>query len=126
MDKLVDIKDFTQVPDVSLYIFLSLTLFVLLVLVFAGLKLYKYLKSKGKSDKEKAKEILQNLDFKNAKLCAYTITKYAPFLVENDASSDMLEELTNSLSKYKYQKNVPEFNQKDKEMFKTFMDLCNA
>lgn len=126
MDKLVDIKDFAQIPDFSLYMFVGILLFGFLVLVFIGLKIYKYFKVKTKSEKQIAKEMLENLDFSNAKKSAYTISKFAPILVENEASKDLLLKLQPLLAKYKYQKNVPDFSQKDKEKFNTFMKVCNV
>ncbi len=126
MEKLVDIKDFVHVSDNSLYIFLALCIFGLLSLVFVAYKIFYMYKKRGKSQRQKAKEILEKLDFKDAKKSAYTISKYALFVAKDDMQKEFLSELNKELLKYKYQKNVPTFSQKDKEKFKTFMDLCDV
>lgn len=126
MDKLVDIKGFVDIPDASLYIFLAIVIFTILVLIFLGLKIYRYFSNSKKDLKLISREKLTNLDFKNSKDTAYTISKYAPFLVENDAQKEFLDEFLQSLAIYKYQKTVPEFTKEDMEKLKTFMDLCNV
>lgn len=126
MEKLADIKGFVQIEDVSFYIFLAILAFIVLVLIFVGFKIYDYLKNKGKSKKQIAKENLENLDFKDSKKSAYTISKFAPYLLEDEGQKDMFKKLEKTLIKYKYQKNVPDFSDEDKKVFKTFMDLCNV
>lgn len=126
MDKLIDIKGFVDVPDVSLYLFLAILIFAFLLLIFAGLKAYKYFKTKGKNPKDIAKKKLSNLDFKDAKKAAYAISKYGLDLAQNDNQKEFLDELSRDLAKYKYQKNVPEFADEDKKRLKTFMELCDA
>lgn len=126
MDKLVDIKGFVEVFDISFYLFLGTLTLIFLILIFSSLKIYKYFKTKEQSSTKKAKEKLKNLDFTNPKKAAYTISKYAPILATNELRKDLLSELTQELSKYKYQKNVPNFTTKDREKFNIFLEVCNA
>lgn len=125
MDKLVEIKDFAQISDSSFYIFLAIVASVLLILVFLGYKIYRYFTKRVKSHKQIAKENLENLDFTNSKKSAYTISKFTPYLLEDDGQRDMFKKLEKALIKYKYQKDVPAFLDEDKRLFNTLMDLCN-
>ncbi|PID48153.1 MAG: hypothetical protein CR967_01310 [Proteobacteria bacterium] len=126
MEEFVDIKDFVLVDDFSFYWFLALCFFGVLLLFFILYKLFYIFKKRGKSKLAIAKENLQKLDFIDPKKTAYTISKNAPLLAQNDMQKEFLEELNASLSKYKYQKNVPSFSEEDKDRFKTFMDLCDV
>ncbi len=126
MEKLVDIKDFVEVVEPSLYIFIALCIVVALVLMFAFYKLFSLFKKRAKSTEVLAKEALQDLDFKDAKKTAYAISKNALVLAKSDMQKEFLDELNQALVKYKYQKNVPSFSDKDKEKFETFMELCDA
>lgn len=125
MEKLVDIKDFVQISDSSFYIFLAIVAFVLLILALLGYKIYRYFAKKSKSEKQIARENLEKLDFKYSKKSAYTISKFAPYLIEDDAQRDTFEKLEKALVKYKYQKDVPSFSAQDRKLFNTLMDLCN-
>ncbi len=126
MEKLAPIKDFIQVSDVSLYIFIFLLSFGVLVLIFAVLRVISFLKHKQKSQIQIAKEKLKNIDFSNSKQASYDISKYAIYLTQNSSHEEFLNELNQRLAKYKYQKNVPEFSEVDKIEFKKFMELCNV
>ncbi len=126
MEKLIDIKDFTQVDDSSFYLFLALCVLAAFILVFLTFKILKFFKLKAKSKKQKAKEALKNIDFTDSKHTAYKISKFAPFITESEAQKGLLNELLKTLEKYKYQKNVPPFNEDDKLHVKMFLEACDV
>ncbi len=126
MEQLVDIKPFVTVDDSSLYIFIALCLAAALLLIFAILKLVSFYKNRKPSPREKAYKNLSSIDFKNAKSSAYTISKNAFILAQSELQKEYLQELNEALEKYKYQKNVPDFKQEDKQKLKTFMELCDV
>lgn len=126
MDSLKDIKPLVAIPDYSLYILLLGVGFVLLVTIFVIIKVYKYFKHAKKSKKYIANDKLKNIDFQHSKQAAYTITKYAPYLITTKFHQELFEELSSSLSKYKYKKDVPPISQEDREKFHSFLESCDA
>lgn len=126
MDSLKDIKPLVAIPDYSLYILLLGVGFLLLIAILVVIKIYKRFKHAKKSKKYIANEKLKNIDFSNAKQAAYTITKYAPHLISTKFHQELFEELSNSLSKYKYKKDVPSLSQEDREKFYSFLESCDA
>ncbi len=125
MEKLADIKDFTQVSDYSFYLFIFLCLLALLIVGFLVYKIFHFFKHKQKSKREIALEVLKNIDFSNSKKASYAISKYGAYLPQNEAGEEFLQRLNEKLAKYKYQKIVPEFSDEDRKEFKAFMDLCD-
>ncbi len=125
-EKLVPIKDFVSVSDVSFYIFLALALGLFLLILAGALWLVSAIKNRKKTPIYKAKKILNELDFKDAKKSSYAISKYGFILAQNDLSKEFLVELNKRLEKYKYQKTVPNMSQEDRAEFVKFMELCDV
>lgn len=112
MDQLRDIKGLMDVQDYSLYIFIALVI-GLLILVYLSIRfLVKFLRKN--TPIKIAKKKLKNLDLNDTKQSAYTITKYAPYLNQ--------EEDFSYLEKYKYKKESIEFVEEDKEKIKRFLE----
>ncbi len=126
MEKLAPIKDFVLIDDISLYIFIFLIMILFCTLIFIALKTVNYFKNRKASKYEIAKEKLKNIDFSNAKQASYKISKYAATIAKTDLDKENLQTLNEKIAKYKYQKNVPEFSEEDKNEFKKFMELCNV
>lgn len=120
--KLHDIKDLSEIPDISIYLF-----FILLVVGVAFLSLilfliYKYFFNKKKNERKKYYKILEELDLTKSKQSAYTISKYARLLVSNTREEKLCEELIEILESYKYKKDVSEISDDVKIVFGRFMD----
>lgn len=126
LDKLHDIKPLVQIPDNSFFIFLALVIFTFVIflgVIFFFLKLYK---NRKKSDKKRYFEILENINFKDSKQSAYTITKYSRLLARTQREKKICEELIQNLENYKYKKNVQEIDEKIKANFLNFMEIIDV
>ena len=75
--KLHDIKELEKIPDNSVFLFSFLIFLALILIIIIIVYMFKLFKNRKKSDRRKYYEILQNIDFKNSKESAYTITKYS-------------------------------------------------
>lgn len=126
MEELKDIKPFVEIPDFSLYVAILVGILAILLLILGALKVYNYFKYAKKSKEAKAKIKLKNLDFTHSKQAAYTITKYAPFLIKNQFHQELYGELLEALNKYKYKKEVPFMLDEDKEKLSSFLEACDA
>ncbi len=126
MEKLVDIKDFVEVNDNSIYIFSSLVFFGILIILLIAWKIFLYFKNRKKSQYQIAKEALLNLKFTDSKLTSYKVSKFAPFLVQSEAQRELLKNLLDDLTKYKYKKIVPSMSDEDKNKIKMFLEACDV
>ncbi len=126
MEKLVDIKDFVKVDDSSLYLFSSLVILGVLVAGFMLWKVISHFKNRKKSQRQIAREALLSLEFTDSKQASYKVSKFAPFLIQNDAQKELLQDLLKELEKYKYQKTVPPMDEQDKNKIKMFMEACDV
>lgn len=111
MDQLRDIKGLITIEDYSLYIFLALVLGSLILIYLIGRFLVKFLRKN--TPIKIAKKKLKALDLSDTKQSAYTVTKYAPYLNQ--------EENFSYLEKYKYKKESLEFLDEDKENLERFL-----
>ncbi|MDC0933169.1 hypothetical protein OAR97_04910 [Arcobacteraceae bacterium] len=127
MIKIHDIKPILEIPDVSIYFY-----YILIVLAFVSLGvgvyfIYQFIKPKKQTKEMKYYKILQNLEFKNTKETAYTISKYANYLAKDDRQIRLLEELNNDLSSYKYKKDIDlQFSSNIKTKFSVFMETLDV
>ncbi len=122
-----DIKPLVEVPDNSL-IYLGIVAFVLvLVVIMAGVWLYRYFtKAKAKDMRKSYLQKIHNIDTSNAKQAAYEISAYGRFLAENERAKDMLDNLDNRLSKYKYKKEVEALDEETLGYYKLFLEVLDA
>ncbi len=117
-----DIRALEPIDDISLYLFIIAIVFVSLII---GALLYKLFSTMRARKKETLrKEVLQRLkdvEFDDPKEAAYKITKYAHFLATDERSERMLEQLLPKLEKYKFIKNVPEFDDESINYYNLFL-----
>lgn len=126
LTKLHDIKELEQIPDSSIFIFLSLIFLGILFLLIIIFFIIKFFKNKKINNRKKYYEILQNIDFKDSKNSAYTISKYSRLLARSLRERKLCEELIEELEVFKYKKNVGEINNTIKAKFSTFMDSLDV
>ena len=126
MEKLKDIRALEPIDDISLYLFVIAIVFVSLII---GALLYALIKGiRKKRAKTLRKEVLAKLkeiEFDNPKEAAYNITKYAHYLADDERSQKMLEQLLPRLEKYKFAKNVPEFDDESIQYYNLFLKSIN-
>jgi len=130
LDKLKDIKPIVNIPDNSLYELIALTLFLVAILALIAIYLSKRGVRRRKrvilSDKEIAKNELKGLDFTNSKDAVYKFDKYIRYFLDQE-SLTKYKEFLDSLSIYKYKKDVPPLDkssiEKIKEIIKEVADV---
>ena len=119
---LKDIRSLEPIDDISLYLFIIAIVFVSLII---GALLYKLFSTMRARKKEVLrKEVLQRLkdiEFDDPKDASYKITKYARFLADDEQSKRMLEQLLPKLEKYKFIKDVPEFDDESIRYYNLFL-----
>ena len=124
--KIHDIKDLTQIPDISFYIFLGLSMLAILVLLILIFIIYKYFKNKKKNKRKEYYKILKEIDLNESKESAYKISKYTRLLVTNQREENLFNELNEELEKFKYKKEVEPLNDEVKILFGRFMDIIDV
>ena len=130
LDKLKDIKPIVNIPDNSLYELIALTLFLVAILALIAFYLSKIGVKRRKrvklSNKEIAKNELKELDFTNSKDAVYKFDKYIRYFLDQE-SLTKYKEFLDSLSIYKYKKDVPPLDkssiEKIKEIIKEVADV---
>ncbi len=116
MQGLKDIKPLVKVPDNSLWMLLLSIMIALLIMI----ALYKWFKKPKRKRKKRltAKEIainaLKNINLQDSKQAVYDFTAYAPVLA-NETQKERIGTLIDSLSTYKYKKEVPPLSETDKQ-----------
>jgi len=121
--KINHIKPLVEVNDYSLYIFIFLVLSSLLVVLFIIFYIYKKIKNKKVNMQKIYIQKLKNIDIKEAKYAAYTITKYLDLLTKNNTNITVIKELNEELAQYKYKKNTHEFSESTITMYNKFKSM---
>lgn len=122
-----DIKPLVEVPDNSLiYLGIVVSVFVLIT-ILAGIWLYRHFtKAKTEDLRKSYLHKIHNVDTNNAKQAAYEISAYGRFLAESERAKDMLDNLDNRLSKYKYKKEVEALDEETLGYYKLFLEVLDA
>ncbi len=109
MPDIKDIKTIVDIPDYSVYILLFFFfLAALALLIFVYNMVRGILRDKKRRIRKAVLKRLKEVDFDDPKKAAYEITKYGRYLVHDDKSRKIFEELNLMLEKYKYKKSVDE------------------
>jgi biopolymer transport protein ExbD len=119
-----DIEGLEKIDDFSLLIMIVLVI----IIMIAILLLYKWYKTKinrPPSKEELALKGITNIDFSNSKRASYLITKYGYILAKSEKSKEIYKELLNNISKYKYKKDVDEFDEESKKLYKLFIEVVS-
>lgn len=124
--KIHDIKNLVEIPDISLYIYMLLWILSILFIFILIFLLYKYFNNKNKNKRKEYYKILKDLDLKDSKQSAYTISKYIKLLAQNEREKRLASELIEELERYKYKKDVDEFEDDVKIIFARFMDSIDV
>ncbi len=120
--KIHDIKGLVEIPDFSIYLYMLLWILASL-LFFAFIYLvYKLIKNRKKNYRKEYYKNLKEIDFSNTKQSAYKITRYSRLLAQSPREKKLMEELLEALEKYKYKKNVEQFDDEIKILYGRFMD----
>jgi len=124
LSNLKDIKGIVQIPDMSFYIFLTLSIVAVLILLSIVIYIFGILKKRQKSKRKLYIQKLKSVNTKDSKKAAYLITKYARKIAKTKEEKGILEQLLNELERYKYVKNAPSFDKESKKYLKLFLEVC--
>ncbi|WP_456322243.1 hypothetical protein [Hydrogenimonas sp.] len=122
LQKLRDISPPVEVPDHSLWMFLSIIVVAAMFVALMGFWLYKKytrrtLVARRREDPVQiAKDKLKGIDFKDAKSAVYTFDEYLPMLIRGDERKlKRFEDIKRGLNRHKYKKSVPPLAKEDKD-----------
>lgn len=124
--KIHDIKNIIEIPDNSFLIFIILCLIGFIVVVSLIFFIIKLFKNKKQNLRKIYFENLKNIDYKDSKKAAYNITVYLRFLAQNETEKNYSIALIEELEKYKYKKDVEEFDEELKAKIETFKDMIDV
>ncbi len=117
-----DIKQLVDIPDFSLYIYLTLWILGVILFCIIIFLLFKYFKYRKKDKRKHYYKILKELDLNDSKNSAYIITKYARLLAISQRDKKLSSELIEELESFKYKKEVEPLSDEVKILFGRFMD----
>ncbi len=117
-----DIKQLVDIPDFSLYIYLTLWILGVILFCIIVFLLFKYFKYRKKDKRKHYYKILKELDLNDSKNSAYIITKYARLLAISQRDKKLSSELIEELESFKYKKEVEPLSDEVKILFGRFMD----
>ena len=123
MEKLRDIKLLVEIPDYSFYLYILVMIVVTLLAALMLFFLIRKLSKKRLNQREQILQRLRSLSFDNPKEVAYQMTKYGRYLVKDESSARLYEDLVRKLTKYKYKKNVKPFDDELKKEIKLFLQV---
>jgi len=107
MPQIRDIKPIVDIPDFSIYLALFFAGIILIALiVFLYNLIYKFFHDRKRMLKKAVFKKLKEVDFENPKRAAYDITRYGRYLICDDKSQKIYDELILLLEKYKYKKEI--------------------
>ena len=124
--KIHDIKDIVKIPDNSIFIYFALILLSIILALSIIILIIKYFKNKKENKRKIYFNILKDIEFKDSKKDAYTITKYLRLLVLEDREKRLANELINDLEIYKYKKEVSNINTNTKNKLTTLLDILDV
>lgn len=126
--KLKAIKPMIVISDDSVYVAIGLIVLATLIAVAVIYLVLRWYKHKNLANKRRQYlKMMQNIDFTNPKQAAYDITKYG-FIFKDDSprNSEMYENLTQRLQKYKYKKTVEDIDDETKGYFELYEGMIDV
>jgi len=107
-----DIKPLIEIHEYSLYCFLGVSLLATLIVVGLLYLAYRWIKNKKKFNlRAEHYKLLNNLDYSNPKKAAYDLTFYGTtFEDDSERHQKAYEDMIEKLEKYKYKKDVEDFD----------------
>lgn len=123
-----DIKPLIEIQEYSLYYLIVLG--VVVTIVFFGLLylLIRYMRNRNKFNiRAHHQGLLRDITLSDAKKDAYEITLYgATFKDDTPRHTEAYDSLVESLSSYKYRKNVDMFSDETKHLLEIYMEMIDV
>lgn len=121
-----DIKELSDIPDISFYLFIALSLLGFVLILILLFLIYTYFKNRTKNKRKDYFKYLKELDLKESKKAAYDISKYTRLLATSEIEKKLCDELNEELEKFKYKKEVDPLSDEVKILFGRFMDTIDV
>ena len=126
MQQLADIKPYLDIEEHSLYIFGAVLLVVLLLLVlFLWIVISRFLEHRRANKDKFYLNKIKSVDLGNAKETAYTLTYFGRLVTKDQRSSEIYDQLIETLGRYKYKKDVPKFDKKAVSLYNLFVQVLD-
>ncbi len=120
-----DIKPLLPIPEISIYLFITLIAVGMLVLTACLVYLWRWWIRNRRVDPRIAwLRNLERMDFDDPKRSAYLMTRYGRMLAEDKRRQEILSQLLSRLERYKYKKSVPPLDEETKRYMKLFIEMC--
>jgi len=120
-----DIKPLVDVPDNSIWLFSGVVIISIIILVALIIFAIRFFK-KSKNQPKILLEELKNIDTKNSKEAAYSITHYGELLLEKSSSPELFDNLAQRLEPFKYRKEVPALDERTIKLYNLYVESINA
>lgn len=123
-----DIKPIVEIQEYSLYYLLGAVSVGLIILSLIIYFLYIWYKKRNAFNMRKYHiQLINDVDFSDTKNAAYAISSYG-FIFKDDSPrhKDMYENITQRLERYKYKKDVEEFDSETLGYIEVFKEMIDA
>lgn len=123
-----DIKPIVDVHEYSLYYFLGISGVVFLLACGTLYLIYLWLKKRKRFNlRAEHKKLLGEVDLRDAKKAAYTITSYgATFKDDTPRHVEMFKNLTQRLEAYKYKRVVDGIDEETLGYYELYKGMCDV
>lgn len=123
-----DIKPLLEIEDYSFYYFIGIVTVVTLIVLGVVYLLYKHFRTKNRFNIRKEHlQLLKNIDLKETKKAAYQLTEYgATFQNDSERHQKTYHDMLDRLEKYKYKKNVDDFDSETLRIIELYRGMIDV
>jgi hypothetical protein len=123
-----DIKPLLEIEEYSFYYFLGIMTVVTLIVLGAVYLLYRHFRTKNRFNLRKEHyKILNSIDLRETKKAAYELTEYgATFANDSERHAKTYHDMLEHLEKYKYKKNVDDFDSETLRVIELYRGMLDV
>lgn len=123
-----DIKPLLEIEEYSFYYFIGIVTVVTLIVLGVAYLLYKHFRTKNRFNIRKEHlQLLKNIDLKETKKAAYQLTEYgATFQNDSERHQKTYHDMLDRLEKYKYKKNVDDFDSETLRIIELYRGMIDV
>ncbi len=121
-----DIKPLAKIPDYTLWLYWGVIVLGVAILLVALFLLGRWILANRHINREKEYlEVLHQVDWRDPKESAYTVTKYGRLLATDERRKELFNQLLPLLERYKYRKEVGAVDMETKRRFELYRQVCD-
>jgi len=123
-----DIKPLLEIEDYSFYYFIGIVTVVTIIVLGAAYLVYKHFRTKNRFNIRKEHlQLLENIDLNETKKAAYQLTEYgATFQNDSERHQKTYHDMLERLKKYKYKKNVDDFDSETLRVIELYRGMIDV